>query len=189
MGLRRHETLRSNSRVRSDWVLFVDADERVPSSLADEIDDSLSRAPEDVSGFWIPRKNVICGRIMRGGGWWPDYQLRLLRSGCCEYQKDREVHEFASCTGSTLALNNPLVHLNYRTWREFARKQFNYARLAADTSSPVRARSLVGSPVRTFWRHAVAERGYLDGPAGLTAAALVCASDAYRVWSVLRSSS
>src|SRR5256885_1854185 len=60
-----------------DWVLFVDADERVPPALRDEVRARLV-APGGCVGFWIPRRNVLMGRVVRYAGWSPDYQLRLL---------------------------------------------------------------------------------------------------------------
>ena len=59
------------------WVLFVDADERVTDALRAEVLAAI-RAPAGVRGFWIPRDNVILGRVVRSAGWYPDYQLRLL---------------------------------------------------------------------------------------------------------------
>jgi hypothetical protein len=166
----------------SDWTLFVDADERMPPRLAAEIQDQIQHGPPEVDGYWIPRKNVICGRLMRGGGWWPDYQLRLLRPGRCEYPVNRAVHETAACAGPTLALNTPLIHLNYRTWREFARKQFDFAALATESAPYTRKRAFVGAPGRTFVRRFIGERGYLDGMHGIAAATLLSASELYRVW-------
>ena len=171
----------------SDWVLFVDADERMPPPLAREIRALACRPPEAVDGCWIARRNVICGRIMRGGGWWPDYQLRLLRPARCAYPEDRAVHESAICSGPTLALNCPLLHLNYRSWSEFAAKQAAFARLAAMTAPAPRRRAYIGAPGRSFLRRIVSERGYLDGTHGLAAAALLSASEVYGVWLARRS--
>lgn len=170
----------------SDWVFFVDADERIPPALATEIRDLLGSGLDNADGYLMPRKNVICGRVMRGGGWWPDYQLRLLRPGQCCYPEDRTVHETACCKGPTLALNTPLIHFNYRSWREFARKQFEYAELAAATAGPVRARAFLGAPARMFWRCFVTDRGYRDGPTGLVAASLLSLSETYRIWRIRR---
>lgn len=166
----------------ASWVLFVDADERIPPGLAREIRDATSAATPDVDGFLIPRRNVICDHIMRGGGWWPDYQLRLLRPERCRFPEDRQVHEFATCRGIVLALNTPMIHLNYRTWREFVRKQFAYARLASMTSTRPRRRAYLGDPARTIWRRFVGEQGYCDGLRGLAASAILGIAEMYRIW-------
>ncbi|CAN5621789.1 glycosyltransferase family 2 protein [soil metagenome] len=171
----------------SSWLLFVDADERVPPGLARELQATVNAARSDVDGFLIPRRNVICGRIMRAGGWWPDYQLRLMRPGRCRYPEDAAVHEAARCAGTVLALNMPLIHLNYRTWREFFRKQLSYARLAGASSPNLRRRSYLGAPTRSFWRRFVSEQGFLDGLHGLTAAGIIGLAEIYRVWVARRS--
>lgn len=164
------------------WTLFVDADERISPGLAREIRDAAETASPDVDGFLIPRRNVICGRVMRGGGWWPDYQLRLLRPGRCRYAEDTRVHEVPTCRGTVLALNTPLVHLNYRTWREFLRKQLAFARLASAASPRPRQRAYLGAPVRTIWRRFVSEQGFRDGPHGLFASVILGVAELYRVW-------
>jgi len=163
------------------WTLFVDADERISPCLAREIRDAAGTASDDLDGFLIPRRNVICGRIMRAGGWWPDYQLRLLRPEQCRYREDRQVHEVARCQGIVLALNSPMIHLNYRTWREFLQKQLAFARLASTASLRPRRRAYLGAPVRTIWRHFVSEQGFRDGFHGLIASALLGVAELYRV--------
>lgn len=164
-----------------DWLFFVDADERITAGLAREIAAQVDRH-DDVDGYWLPRRNVVCGRIMRGSGWWPDYQLRLMRPGRCGYPAGRRVHEWPHCHGTTLALNNPLLHLNYRSWREYAAKQFAYAALAADDSALPRKRELLSAPTRLFWNRLIPGQGYKDGLDGLTANVILSASEARRVW-------
>lgn len=166
----------------ADWLLFVDADERVPPGLASELRESVEAASPNVDGFLIPRRNVICGRIMRAGGWWPDYQLRLMRPDRCRYPESEAVHEAARCSGTVLALIAPLIHLNYRTWREFFRKQLSYARLASERSPRPRRRSYLGAPARSFWLRFIREDGFLDGLHGFIAAGLISLAELYRTW-------
>ncbi|GBL18740.1 uncharacterized glycosyltransferase HI_0653 [Anaerolineaceae bacterium] len=111
--------------VQSDWVFFVDADERVPAQLAQEVR-SATMQP-DVAAWWVPRHNYILGRLTLHAGWFPDYQLRLLRPDCVRYDSSRPVHELALVTGASAQLAQPLIHLNYATIREFVSKQRVYA--------------------------------------------------------------
>jgi len=67
-----------------DWVLFVDADERVTSDLRTEVLNTIER-PGGCRGFWIPRHNYLLGRVIRHAGWFPDYQLRLLERGAVPF--------------------------------------------------------------------------------------------------------
>ena len=64
-------------RESADWVLFVDADERVPQALADEVRASITLP--GYTGFRIPRDNYIFGKLTRGAGWYPDYQTRFAK--------------------------------------------------------------------------------------------------------------
>ena len=151
---------------QTEWVLFVDADERVPPELAREIQAALDR-PE--AGWWIPRHNYIFGRLTRHAGWYPDHQLRLLRRTHARYENP--VHEVVRLDGPAGYLQHPLIHLNYETVAEFVAKQTYYAgydasRLAAEG---VRAtfRQTLTQPLRQFWWRFITLQGWRDGPHGL----------------------
>ena len=153
-----------------DWVLFVDADERVPPSLAREVREVL-KEPGDVAGFWIPRRNVIAGVWVKHAGWWPDRQLRLLRRASARYDESGVVHEVADLDGPAGALNEPLLHLNYETFEEFRAKQARYAVLEARTlwerGIRARPRNLVLQPLREFRRRTVELGGLRQGALGI----------------------
>ncbi|MEZ4521048.1 MAG: glycosyltransferase family 2 protein [Thermomicrobiales bacterium] len=187
LGFARTRNVALECSLMMDWVLFVDADERLTPALAQEVRDAAGTAAPSTDGFLIPRRNIVCGKIMRSSGWWPDYQLRLLRPDRCRYDDHHQVHEFPHCHGTTLALNNPLLHLNYRSWLEFAGKQFHYARLAAPHVSEPRKRAYFGAPVREFVRRYVTQSGIVDGLHGFAAATFLALAEFYRVWLARRS--
>ena len=153
-----------------DWVLFVDADERVTPALRDEI---LARVadPGDRRAFWIPRHNYLMGRLVRHAGWFPDYQLRLLERRAAHFDPLRVVHEVALVDGPLGYLHEPLVHFNYRDLGEFVRKQERYCVLEAQrwlvTFGRPRRRALIGQPAREFWRRYVELQGFREGGLGL----------------------
>jgi hypothetical protein len=155
---------------RSEWVLFVDADERVSAHLAQEICRAISQ-PGAQDGYWIPRHNYILGRRVRGAGWYPDYQLRLLRRTAAHFDPSRSVHELALLDGPAGYLVTPFEHYSHPTLRDFAIKQKRYTRLAAEdwlrAHGRPRLRALVGQPLRELWRRYITLRGYQDGPLGL----------------------
>jgi len=152
----------------AEWVLFVDADERVTSELAQEVREVLAR-PE--AGWWVPRYNYIFGRLTRHAGWYPDYQLRLLRRAKASYDPARPVHELVRLDGQAGYLKEHFIHLNYETIPEFIAKQKYYAaydasRLAAEG---VRARPhhFILQPLRQFWWRFITLAGWRDGWHGL----------------------
>jgi glycosyltransferase involved in cell wall biosynthesis len=159
-----------------NWVLFVDADERVSPALRREILETLN-TPDGRRGFWIPRDNYLMGRAIRHAGWFPDYQLRLLERRFAHFDPSRPVHELAIVDGAVGYLREPLAHFNYANLSEFIAKQERYSRLDADrwlaTYGRPRARALVGQPVREFWRRFVTLQGYRDGVLGLVLSLLL----------------
>jgi hypothetical protein len=134
----------------ADWVFFIDADERCTRQLAPEISEALRSGTH--AAYRVPRRNILFGREVRHTGWWPDYQVRLLRRDRCRYDESRQVHEFPSVDGSIGSLSAPLIHFNYTTWRQFAQKQLAYAALEANSlyqnGERVRPRSFIGQPLR-----------------------------------------
>lgn len=143
--------------VTSEWVLFVDADERVPPELAAEIQTVLNQT---TPAWWIPRHNYLFGKLTLHAGWYPDYQLRLLRRALANYDPARPVHELALIASPLPPgrLRAPLTHLNYETVAEFVAKQRDYARYDAGRllaeGRRARPHNFVLQPLRQFyWRY------------------------------------
>lgn len=105
-----------------EWVLQLDADERVTAESAEEIKKTINSNPEE-NGFWIPRKNWFLGRFLMKGGQYPDYTLRLYRRGKGNLPQ-KDVHEQAVVEGKVGYLKYPLLHM---ADPEFSRylKRFN----------------------------------------------------------------
>ncbi len=153
--------------VQADWVFFVDSDERATPELAREVRDVIGR--EVVNGWWVPRHNYIFGRLTRGAGYYPDYQMRLLRSGCGRYE--RPASEIVVLQGQDGHLTHPLVHYNYRTVAQFHEKQRLREPFEATTlhGQGVRLKpwTLLREPLREFRRRYITLSGYRDGLHGL----------------------
>lgn len=165
----RNRALESAKEHGADWVLFVDADERITPELAQEIREAMQS--EAYAGYRIPRHNYIFGNLTRGAGWYPDYQTRLLRIGRAHYDPDRQVHEVVILDGAEGTLENPLVHYNYRDMAHFADKQRKYARYEAqvmfEQGIRPKFRNYILQPYREFKRRYFALKGYQDGFHGL----------------------
>jgi len=164
--------------LNADWILFVDADERATPELAAEIRHVLATpSPEAPVGYWIPRRNFIVGHEMHGGGFTPDYQLRLLRRTSAHYNLEREVHEIVILDGPEGYLEQPLIHYNYRDWPQFHTKQRHYARyeariLAGQGIRP-RPHNFILQPIREFRRRFFTLQGWRDGWRGFYLALLL----------------
>jgi len=99
----------------ADWILVVDADERVPDALRQEIQALVdSRPPADIGGYEIPRRNVFYGKWIQGGGLYPDYQLRLFRKTAGRYD-DVRLHENLALSGRRERLREPFIHYSMLT--------------------------------------------------------------------------
>ena len=155
--------------VSTPWLLFVDADERVSPALALEIRSLLECT--SLAAAWIPRRNIFFGRALRGGGWWPDPQLRLLRPERARFDPERAVHEQAEVDGEIGWLVHPLTHINYEHRSEFVAKQRAYARLEAERRLAegwrLKRRNFLLQPPREAWRRLVTLGGWADGALGL----------------------
>ena len=158
-----------------DWVLFIDADERATPALAAEIQQVSANCAE--VGWWIPRHNYIFGHRMKGAGWWPDHQLRLLRPQHARYDPLRAVHEEAILDGAAGYLQQPLIHYNYETLAQFHAKQRRYtdydASILRQKGITARFYTPYSQAARHFWWRFVTLCGWRDGLHGMRLCALM----------------
>lgn len=160
--------------VQAAWIFFIDADERATPALAAEIETVLAHvAAVDpaISGYWVARRNFIAGQETHGGGFYPDYQLRLLKRGAARYVPEREVHEIVALDGQAGYLTEPLLHYNYASWAQFHAKQRVYAayeaRILAARGIRPRPHNFILQPLREFRRRYFSLGGWRDGIHGL----------------------
>jgi hypothetical protein len=155
--------------VESQWVFFVDADERATPELAAEVEQAIE--DETKVGWWVPRHNYIFGRLTRHAGWFPDYQLRLLKRGRARYDPARKVHEVVILDGQAGYLKNVLIHYNYDNLSQFLERQHRYidyeARILYNQGIRPRWRNFILQPLREFKRRYVSLQGWKDGFHGL----------------------
>ncbi len=108
-----------------DWILQLDADERVSEEQKKEIKEILNKNLGEFAGYWMPRKNWFLGRFLMKGGQYPDYTLRLYRNGKGRLlQKD--VHEQAVVEGEAGYLKNALQHYPYKDFSHYIKKWNRY---------------------------------------------------------------
>jgi len=116
------------SHATGDWVLVLDADERVPPALATEIRKAMQDSA--AAGFEIPRSSFFCGRWMRHSGWYPDYVLRLFRRERGRFS-DHLVHTRVICDGEVKRLATPLTHFAIRRIQDSIAKMDSYSTAGA----------------------------------------------------------
>ncbi|MEK6684031.1 MAG: glycosyltransferase family 2 protein [Nitrospirota bacterium] len=167
-------------QARHDWVLIVDADERVTPELQEEIRAVLREIPP-CDGYSIRRKNYAWGKPIRYCGWQNDRVLRLFNRHKGRYQ-DKEVHADVVVQGTVGDLSSPLLHYTYRDLNHYFEKFQRYTRWGAldleKRGKQARWYHLLLHPTFRFLRMYVFQRGFMDGLHGL----VLCMLSAFSVF-------
>lgn len=155
-----------------DWVLSLDADEPVEEALAGEIRAIIS-SPEARDGYRIPRKTYFLGKLIKHGGWYPDYNLRLFRRAKGRFE-ERAVHEAVKVEGTVGVTKHAIDHYAYPDLGMFLRKMNTYSSLAVDVMAKKGISAFQSSwlniafrPLLTFVYKYFFRLGFLDGKHGL----------------------
>jgi glycosyltransferase involved in cell wall biosynthesis len=155
-----------------DWILSIDADERITPALAAEIK-AVLQDKQAAAAYEIPRKSWYCGRFIEHAGWAPDYVTRLVRQGKAKFSGDL-VHERILVDGATAKLKTPMLHYSFRDFSQVLNKVDLYSTLSARQRYGSGQRSSVGNAVlhgfAAFIRTYLFKRGFLDGSHGLALA-------------------
>ncbi len=155
-------------QAKHDWVMVVDADERVTPELADEVR-ILLRGPT-CDGYRLRRRNFFLGREIRHGTWGNDHVLRLFRRDKGRYQ-ERHVHSRVELDGREGRCRGALLHHTYRSLDEYARKIHRFSRGGALNEQERGKRGgawpIFAHGAGRFLKSYVLKRGFLDGTEGL----------------------
>lgn len=116
-----------NLAISTDWILFLDADEMISPQLQAAL---LQATAGGFDAWYLPRSNIVLGKLLKHVWWYPDYQLRLFRKGFARYE-ERTVHEHMLTTGRVGYLDVPLVHENLKGVSAFLERHRRYAELEA----------------------------------------------------------
>ncbi|MBE7939305.1 MULTISPECIES: glycosyltransferase family 2 protein [Ramlibacter] len=165
------QQLRGIRLATGDWVLSLDADERVSPALKDEILQAI-REPR-AEGYRLPRHSSFCGQFIDHSGWRPDYTLRLVRRDLAGFT-DHFLHAHMTVDGRKADLRQPIIHYSYRDLDDVLDKLNRYSRGAAiDLQRKGRRSSLsraLASGFFAFVRTYVLRQGFRDGRMGFVLA-------------------
>jgi len=159
----------------TDWVFILDADERITKKLAKEITDSVEERSGktesvDITHFKIPRKNIFIDRWLKHGGWWPDYQIRLINK---KYFKNwpREIHSTPTIAGKCGILENSLVHYFHGDFEQMVNKTVIFEDIESDlllkAKKPVKTLTFFRKFFGELYRRLIKNFGWFDGTVGV----------------------
>jgi len=150
-----------------DWVLSIDADERVTSEQHAELERAMREGGAD--GYSCPRLSQFCGTFIHHSGWYPDYVLRLFKRDKGRFS-DSLVHESIILEGRSEKLKIPLLHYSYLTMDDVERKVEHYSNAAAQQMFQAGKRAgwmrAALSGGWAFFRTYIVRLGVLDRAAG-----------------------
>lgn len=171
----------------SDWILSLDADERLTPELRAEIKAVLNQPQTNC--YAIPRLSWYCGRFMRHSGWTPDYVDRLFKRGTARFSSDL-VHERLIPEGSVLKLKNQMLHYSFMNPEQVRAKMERYS---TDSAQQAFAKGKTGNPIKavlhgtwSFIRTYFLRAGFLDGPQGFSLACSNAQGTYYRYMKLWR---
>jgi glycosyltransferase involved in cell wall biosynthesis len=179
LGRQRNHAL---SLAQGDWILSIDADERISVALAAEIEQAVHEAAFDC--YEMPRSSSFCGRVMRHSGWSPDYVLRLFRRGRARWSDDDLVHERLLCGGPVKRLSQPIIHVPVREIESALSRMDRYSTAGAEMLLAKGRRvwfvTGIARGAYAFFRTYVLRAGFLDGREGFLLAVLNAEGTYYR---------
>jgi hypothetical protein len=171
---------------RGEWVLELDADERVSPRLRSEIEAFVGDPPGEVRLAGLPVREVFLGRSLGPSAKYPKYRHRLLLRGAYRHDERRTVHEGLVPDGSVHPFEGDLIHLLATSWGEAVGDAWRYARLEVGQLQARRTpaallKGAVLRPAAKLLYRLVVDGGWRDGWAGAAKIVLDCATDA-TVW-------
>ena len=153
-----------------DWVLFMDADERLTDSLRKEITETINLKSEIVA-YYFYRTFMFQNKVLRFSGWQSDKNYRLFRKSKVQFATERVVHETLIVDGASGTLKNKLIHYSYKNYKDYKGKMIKYGKMKAQEelskNYTPRPFHFMFRPAYKFINHYIARFGFLDGKKGI----------------------
>ncbi len=154
-----------------DWILFLDADERITPGLKEEILE-VTQNDASASAYYFLRTFMFKKEILRFSGWQSDKNYRLFKKSKVHFTEDRIVHETLVVDGQSLTLKNKLLHYSFKNHHDYKGKMLKYGRMKAQEEflkgKKARWYHFIFRPTYKFLNHYVMRLGFLDGKKGIT---------------------
>ncbi|RYJ37033.1 Glycosyl transferase family protein [Flavobacterium anhuiense] len=168
-------------QAKNQWVLFIDADERLTPELKSEIIATFN-SKKTASAYFIYRIFMFEDSRLNFSGWQTDKIFRLFDKSKCRYNEERTVHEKLIVKGPIASLKNKIIHFSYSSYEDYKAKMRNYGILKANEKFSKGIRPyfsmLFLHPLYTFLYQFIMRFGFLDGRKGI----IVCYLNAYSVY-------
>ena len=171
------------AQAKYDWILFLDADERITNPLQKEIKDIVQSEKETAAAYYFLRTFMFKDSILRFSGWQTDKNYRLFKKTRVQFAKDRIVHETLIVDGFSRTLKNRLIHYSYSNYDSYKSKMVKYGQMKAKEEFRKGKRAkwyhIIFRPAYKFLNHYLLRLGFLDGKKGI----VICYLNALGVWS------
>jgi glycosyltransferase involved in cell wall biosynthesis len=155
-------------KCKNEWVLVVDADERVPEDTREELVKWISH-PKTVESYRLPRRNFFHGKWIKGCDWWPDEAVRLLKKETGHYESLS--HKRWESPGRQGTFPLPLEHFSYNNYSDLLTMMENRSNIMAkemfDEGKRAKALDPISHGIGMFFKLYLLKRGFLDGFDGL----------------------
>lgn len=156
---------------KSDWILYIDADERVTPKLKKELETIINIGAADKNFYAVPRKNIILGKEFHFGGQSPDYVKRLFKREELKGWKG-ELHEEPVIKGQIGHLKNKILHIKHEDFTEMVEKTNLWSDIEAKLMfeaghPPMNVVRFLSAISREFGKRMIVQTAFLDGPEGI----------------------
>lgn len=155
--------------VKSQWALYLDADERLTDELKNEIAEVCKKS--EYNAYAIPRRNIILGKELKHGGWYPDYQKRLFNK---KYFKSwhGDLHEEPEFEGQLGLLEKAMIHYKHENFFQMIEKTNRWSNIEGElmfkaNHPPMNEVRFVSGMAREFWKRMIVYKAFLDGRVGI----------------------
>ena len=173
-------------KANGDWVLFLDADERMPAPLVKEIQEVVNANGNTASAYYFLRTFMFKNQVLRFSGWQTDKNYRLFKKNKVKFLEDRIVHETLVVDGPSATLKNKLIHYSYTDYADYRSKMMKYGQMKAWEEFKKGKRAhwyhFLFRPFYKFFNHYFLRLGILDGKKGV----IICYLNALGVLSRYR---